>query len=107
MHPRKSLYLSIVAVTLSFCAMPAVGAGTNLWTIMSQGSPSWLNNIWRTNSAGLGNSFTPVAGNTYVMTSNGFPMGGAPGSTANTRVRPPTTGTATFPGDSLTMLTQT
>jgi hypothetical protein len=80
-------------------------------TRVSQGNTitTWAAN-WQTNNGnnvGIGASLVPVAGNTYTAFSNGVAIGGSGGSTANTRIRPPTSGTATFPGDSLTLLTNT
>src|SRR6185437_8038899 len=76
----------------------------NLTTTVSQaGGASWTDAIWQTN--GLGTSLPPASGNTYECASNGVAFGN---NTGNTRLRNPLTGgLTTFPGDSLTLNTNT
>jgi hypothetical protein len=67
------------------------------------GGSDWTAAIWQTNSAGT--AVSPLAGNTYQCVSNGVPFGN---NKNNTRIRNPTLpGTVTFPGDSLTLNTNT
>lgn len=82
----------------------AAGAA-NLTTTVSQSiGTSWNDAIWKTNGAGTAVG-PPVAGNTYQCVSNGVAFGW---SQNNTRIRNPTTGgLTTFPGDSLTLNTNT
>src|SRR6185436_9161194 len=70
----------------------------------SQGSgANWTAAIWSNAPSGTG--VAPAAGNTYELISNGTAWGN---NTANTRVRNPATdGLQTFPGDSLTLNTNT
>ncbi len=81
-----------------------LGRAADLTTINSQNAgAAWTDTIWKTN--GLGTSLSPVAGNTYECVSNGIAFGNG---TSNTRVRNPTAGgLTTFPGDSLTLNTNT
>src|ERR1017187_6003279 len=79
-------------------------AGTNLTTTVVQvGSANWTAAIWKTN--GTGAAVSPVAGNTYETVFNGTSIGNA---LNNTRIRNPVaTGVLTFPGDLLTLDTNT
>ncbi|HEY0550252.1 MAG TPA: hypothetical protein VGF13_11680, partial [Verrucomicrobiae bacterium] len=85
-----------------------LGAGmaaraTNLVTRASQPSGNWTAAIWSNAPSGTG--IAPIAGNTYELITNGIAWGN---NTANTRVRNPATdGVQTFPGDSLTLNTNT
>src|SRR5580765_3533180 len=80
-------------------------AGTNLTTTMVQpANTDWTFTIWKTNGSTTTNLVSPIASNTYRTISNSTSIGN---NTVNTRVRPPITGTATFPGDSLTLQTNT
>ena len=107
---RKLLTITSVGCVLSLVFLARTShAGTNLVTTTSQGSgANWTAAIWKTNNGagvGVGTAVAPVAGNTYTCVSNGVAWGN---STANTRVRNPTvTGVQSFPGDSLTLLTNT
>ncbi|MEY2409165.1 MAG: hypothetical protein QOF48_1835 [Verrucomicrobiota bacterium] len=86
-----------------------VGVGTghaaNFVTKASVGSGnSWNNQTVWSNPPNVAVSL-PVAGNTYELIANGVAFGN---NTANTRMRNPATdGLQTFPGDSLTMNTNT
>jgi hypothetical protein len=65
---------------------------------------SWNGNYWQLNGAGtlVG---PPTAGNTYALVANATAFGN---NVNNTRTRnPPTSGVQTFPGDSLTVNTNT
>ncbi len=65
---------------------------------------SWLGSYWQLNGTGALTG-PPAAGNTYALIANGTAFGN---STANTRTRnPATNGVQTFPGDSLTLNTNT
>ena len=65
---------------------------------------SWLGNYWQLNGTGALTG-PPTAGNTYALIANGTAFGS---STANTRTRnPAVNGVQTFPGDSLTINTNT
>src|ERR1022692_121697 len=107
---RKLLTITSVCCVLSLVFLARTSyAGTNLVTTTSQGSgAAWTAAIWKTNNGagvGVGTAVAPVAGNTYTCVTNGVAYGN---STANTRVRNPVvTGVQTFPGDSLTLLTNT
>ncbi|HEY3762858.1 MAG TPA: GH92 family glycosyl hydrolase [Verrucomicrobiae bacterium] len=80
------------------------GQGNNLTTTASQGSgSSWSDSIWQTNSSGT--LLSPIPGNTYEEIYNSTKLAFGAG---NTRVRNPTAnGPQTFPGNSLTMDTNT
>ncbi|MDB6109272.1 MAG: hypothetical protein JWR69_1022, partial [Pedosphaera sp.] len=70
-----------------------LGAGTN-----------WTAAIWKTN--GTGTAVAPIAGNTYTLVASGTNTIG--NGLNNTRIRNPAiVGLQTFPGDSLTMNTNT
>lgn len=92
------LYLAI-AVFLSASAHAASLTTTNV-----QGAGAdWTFAIWQTN--GIGTNVSPVAGNTYQCVTNGVPFGN---NKNNTRIRnPAVAGLQTFPGDSLTLNTNT
>jgi hypothetical protein len=89
---------------LALVCLPASSRAANLTTTNVQGAGAdWTLAIWQTN--GTGTAVVPVAGNTYVCISNGVPFGN---NKNNTRIRnPPTAGVQTFPGDSLTLNTNT
>ena len=80
------------------------GHAADLTTTTSQGSgANWNAAIWKTN--GIGTSVAPTGGNTYQCVANGTPFGNNLG---NTRIRnPAAAGVQTFPGDSLTLHTNT
>jgi hypothetical protein len=70
------------------------------------GGQSWTNAFWRTNGVGT-QVGPPVPGNTYQMLPNTIPFGNNLG---NARIRNPIAGPSlfqTFPGDSLTLNTNT
>jgi len=72
-------------------------------TEVQPGGTDWTVAIWKTN--GLGTAVSPVAGNTYECIPNGIPFGL---NKSNTRIRNPTSApVVTFPGDSLTLNTNT
>src|SRR5690349_15354223 len=99
-----SLFRIALAVGLGLC--PVIGwAGTNfITTNIVAGGSDWTGAIWKTNGSTATNMVAPTAGNTYRTISNGVSIGN---NTLNTRLRPPISGTATFPGDSLTLQTNT
>lgn len=81
-----------------------VGWAANLTTTNSQPNGSWNDLIWKTNGAGTAVG-PPVPGNTYQCLANGVSFGAG---TSNTRIRNPISGgLTTFPGDSLTLNTNT
>lgn len=113
--PDQFNMLKRLSVLSSICAIAAFDPGVmaradNLTTTSVQASgQNWTAAIWKTNSPGVATntaaSVAPVAGNSYEEVFNGVAIGN---STANTRVRnPATAGTQTFPGDSLTIYTNT
>lgn len=104
---RSSLFRCAVAGwLLSAIFIPPLVSlrAADLTTTISQGAgASWTDAIWKTN--GLGTALSPVAGNTYECVSNGTAFGN---NTANTRIRNPLAGgLTTFPGNSLTLNTNT
>ena len=109
---RKFLTITSVCCVLSLVSWPrTTNAGTNLVCATSQGSgASWIQAIWKTNNGtgtGIGTAVVPVAGNTYTSCPSPFPLGN---NLANARTRNPVTNATaliTFPGDSLTMTTNT
>ena len=110
-HQLRSTIPTIRVLGLvAICLGPAAFAGTNLTTKANQGgSPgtSWASSIiWQTN--GTGTSVGAVAGNTYEALPNGTTLGNG---TATTLLRNPyssgTPSIAIFPGDSLTLDTNT
>jgi hypothetical protein len=110
MRPLTPLVSISCFTTLLFVAQSG-NAGTNLVTKTSQGSgANWTAAIWQTNNGagtdtGAGTSVAPVAGNTYTESATATAFGN---NTGNTRTRNPTAGgLTTFPGDSLTLNTNT
>jgi hypothetical protein len=94
----------LVLSVLSLLGLPTLGRAANLTTTVSEASGNtWNAAIWYTNGTGVAVG-PPVAGNTYEAVSNGIGFGNG---TSNTRIRTPTSGSATFPGDSLTLDSQT
>ncbi|HWX21539.1 MAG TPA: lamin tail domain-containing protein [Candidatus Binatia bacterium] len=89
---------------LGLVCLPALGRAANLTTTNVQGATAdWTFAIWQTNGSGV--AVAPVAGNTYRCVSNGVPFGN---NKNNTRIRnPAAAGLLTFPGDSLTLNTNT
>lgn len=85
--------------------MAVPGSAAELTTTNVQASgQNWTAAIWKTNAAST-NFFSPTAGNTYRCISNGIAFGNG---RSNTRIRNPTaTGVQTFPGDMLTLNTNT
>ncbi|GEM_PF-216038 len=72
-------------------------------TTVQAAATDWTAAIWKTN--GVGTAVSPVAGNNYAAITDGTAIGN---SLNNTRVRSPATaGNYTFPGDSLTLNTNT
>ena len=92
-----------------FLTSLGLGAGTaqaaKLTTTTCEASGTdWTATIWQTNGTGTSVG-APVAGNTYQCVSNGIPFGNG---LNNTRLRNPTlSGLVNFPGDSLTLNTNT
>src|SRR6266576_2328220 len=97
----KFLVRAFIAV--QFCCCIAANAA-NLTTTNVQGAGTdWTYAVWKTN--GVGTALSPVAGNTYECVSNGIAFGN---NKNNTRIRNPAlAGVQTFPGDSLTLNTNT
>ncbi len=84
-------------------ATPSSSSATVLTTTNSQASPAdWTAAIWQTN--GTGTAVAPVAGKNYATVFNGTSIGNG---LLNTRIRSPNVTTATFPGNSLTLNTNT
>ena len=83
-------------------------ASTNFTTTVVQGGGNdWTFAIWKTNGSTATNLVSPIQGNTYKTIFNGTGIGNG---LANTRIRNPVTSATTieiFPGDSLTMDTNT
>jgi hypothetical protein len=104
--PRLSLpkpKLNFASTSLFLTAvlfLAAAAQAANFTTVTSQGSgANWTAAIWNPGPV------SPSAGNTYECVANGTVFGT---STANTRLRnPATAGIQTFPGDSLTLNTNT
>lgn len=84
---------------------PRVGQAAKLTTTATEAAGTdWTAVIWQTNGTGTSVG-PPVAGNTYQCAPNGTPFGNAQN---NTRIRNPTVpGLVNFPGDSLTLNTNT
>ena len=107
---RQMRILSPLLCAASLLLAPGVSqAGVNLLTTSVQAAgANWNNAIWKTNNGagvGIGTAVAPVASNTYSMVYNGTAAGNGAN---NTRVRnPAATGLQTFPGDQLTMATNT
>src|ERR1044071_5349857 len=95
---------------LSFASASVAAGAANLTTTSVQpGGNNWIASIWKTNSPGMATNaaagVAPVAGNTYETVFNGTTIGNG---LNNTRIRnPAAAGVQTFPGDSLTMYTNT
>lgn len=88
---------------------PATARAADLLTTNVQGSgANWTAALWRTNNGSgvpTGPAMAPVPGNTYEEIFNGVLNGNG---VNNTRIRnPASAGVQTFPGDSLTMNTNT
>ncbi len=78
-------------------------AGHYTTTVTQAGGMDWNAAIWQLD--GAGNSVSPTAGNTYELIANGTAIGN---NQAETRTRnPAVAGIQTFPGDSLTLNTNT
>jgi hypothetical protein len=92
----------ICAADLALSLM--TGHAADLTTVTTQAAGSnWNAAIWRTN--GVGVAVSPSADNTYQTVFNGTSIGN---NTSNTRIRSPASaGLQTFPGDSLTLNTNT
>src|SRR6266581_9715153 len=102
-------FSTLCAAVCVFTPRASRAAGTNLITKTSQGAgANWTALIWQTNNGtgnGVGTAVAPIAGNTYTEITNGTAFGN---NTADTRTRNPTAGgLTTFPGDSLTLTTNT
>ncbi|HEX3800331.1 MAG TPA: lamin tail domain-containing protein [Verrucomicrobiae bacterium] len=83
-----------------FSADAVAGASLTTTSVEAAGT-DWTAAIWKTN--GTGTAVSPVSGNTYTAISNGVSIGNG---TSNTRIRnPANSGVQTFPGDSLTLNT--
>jgi PA14 domain/Chitobiase/beta-hexosaminidase C-terminal domain len=81
----------------------ALGDANLTTTTVEASGSDWTAAIWKTNGAGT--AVSPVAGNNYAMVSDGTAIGNG---LNNTRVRTPATaGNYTFPGDSLTLNSNT
>jgi hypothetical protein len=109
MRYRLSI-ISVLWTVVALCSAVSSHAGTNLLTtnVVASGS-SWSSPaIWKTNNGAgvpIGTAVTPIAGNTYAMIANSLSISNGAN---NTRVRnPAVAGVQTFPGDSLTMNTNT
>src|ERR1041385_2639420 len=106
-YVSSTLLAGCVLAGLSFCR-PA--QATELLTTNVQGAgANWTAAIWRTNNgAGVptGPAVVAIAGNTYRMLADGVSIGNA---LTSTRTRSPAVSgvTSTFPGDSLTVGTNT
>src|SRR5436190_804673 len=81
------------------------GAATAFTTFSMGSAPTaWTNQIWKVNAADTFSN-APFAGTNYIAMSNGIAQSG---NVANTRLRNPAVdGTINFPGDSLTLQTNT
>src|SRR5207237_1374750 len=94
---RTPATLALWAAVLVLAA-PGSSRATDLLTTNVQGAgANWTAAIWKTNNGSLvptGTAVSPIPGNTYQEIFNGtFVSNGA----ACTRIRPPTSGNATFP----------
>jgi hypothetical protein len=108
MFKRPSVLSSICLLALVTSSITARADNLTTTSVQASGQ-NWTAAIWKTNSPGVATntaaSVAPVAGNTYEEVFNGVLIGNG---AASTRVRnPATAGTQTFPGDSLTMYTNT
>ena len=102
MRNIKTTSLSKLILALSLA--PLCSHAERLTTIVVQGvGANWSQAIWQTN--GVGVAVSPVAGNTYQCVPNGTAVGN---NQNETRIRnPASAGIQTFPGDSLTLNTNT
>src|SRR5438270_4309212 len=112
LNPMRPVFLTKVSSCFLFAGLclPLAGRAANLTTTNIQASgANWTAAIWKTNAPGFATNtaagVAPVPGNTYEAVYNGISTIG--NGLSNTRIRPPTSGNATFPGDSLTMRTNT
>lgn len=91
----------ILALALSLFSITC-DAATLRTTVTQAAGTDWTAAIWQTNGAGTSVG-PPIAGNTYQGVSNGTAFGNG---LNNTRIRNPTlSGLVSFPGDSLTLNT--
>src|ERR1017187_3538136 len=99
----RRVFAGLILGVVFLLALVSSRAADLTTTISQGGGASWNDAIWKTN--GLGTSVSPVSGNTYQCVSNGVAFGN---NTGNTRIRNPLVGgLTTFPGDSLTLNTNT
>jgi hypothetical protein len=98
-HTNQSLaYFALIRIWIS-CVCQFSRSGQFHNDIVQPGGQNWTGVIWEPGPV------APLAGNTYELLENGTPFGNALG---NTRIRnPATAGIQTFPGDSLTINTNT
>jgi Concanavalin A-like lectin/glucanases superfamily len=107
---RKLLSITLACCVLSLAWLPTASRAASMFANSSQGSgASWTNAIWKTNNTGtaVGWPTHPSLGNTYTYIPNATPWGNNLG---NARTRNPVASSTTviiFPGDSLTMTTNT
>src|SRR4051812_45211989 len=115
-NPEKNSYmrrlisttsLLIIICLFGLLCLVEPGFGADLTQNTSEaGGQSWTNVFWRTNGVGT-QVGPPVPGNTYQMVPNTIPFGNNLG---NSRIRNPIANSSlleTFPGDSLTLNTNT
>jgi hypothetical protein len=99
--------LFVTLCILALLSLTESGFAADLTQNTSEGSgQSWTNVFWRTNGVGT-QVGPPVPGNTYQMVPNTIPFGNNLG---NARIRNPVANSSlleTFPGDSLTLNTNT
>lgn len=105
MDASKRLSVPLLAAAVGLACLPRAGPAANLTTTNVQATGAdWTAAIWNTNGVGTPVG-PPVANNTYQCLSNGVPFGNGK---SNTRIRNPAlAGLQTFPGDSLTLNTNT
>src|SRR5207302_3098506 len=102
MRPLISVTSTLVCTLLWL--PQALQAATYISTQTVPGGANWNGAYWQLNGAGALVT-PPGAGNVYILTNNGTGIGNG---TGNTRTRNPAAGgVQTFPGDSLTMYTNT
>src|SRR5690348_4686058 len=102
---KMKLFFRSIAFALALCGLVRATNGANFTTTATQAANTdWTAAIWKTNG---GTAVSPVAGNTYAEVANGVNIGNSLNSTRirNPTANPPTT--YAFPGDSLTMNTNT
>jgi hypothetical protein len=114
MKIRHWVSLLFVCCCLLLIAAARTGRADNLTTTDNVGNNvGWNNAVWRTNAFGMATNTAapigpPVAGNTYECVANSVAFGN---NTGNTRMRnlyaTTSTNFQTFPGDSLTLYTNT